>query len=120
MYAIFGHTGVFMLGGVTYLNNTAVLLEDIDANPPLICTTAHTSCCTGNTQGRFFYPDGNPILTQDQASSLLQELYMTRNQGSISLRLQTGEQRPPLGTYRCEIPDGRDTLQNLYIRIGKF
>ena len=119
MYAMFGHAGVFMLDGVTYLNNTAVLLEDIDANPPLICTTAHTSCCTGNTQVRFFYPDGDPILTQDQASSLSQRLYMTRNRSLISLHLQAGE-RPPLGTYRCKIPDGRGILQNLHIRIGKF
>ena len=97
-----------MLDGVTYLNNTTVLLEDIDANPPLICTTAYTNCCTGNTQGRFFYPNGDPILTQVQAS-----------QGSISLHLQADE-LPPLGTYRCEIPDSRGTLQNLYIKIGKF
>lgn len=55
---------------------------------------------------------------QPQALSLL---YMTQNQGSMSLNhhgQQVGE-CSPLGNYRCEIPDGRDTPQNLYIRTGE-
>jgi hypothetical protein len=104
-----------MLGGVTYLNNTAVLLEDIDS---LICTTARTGCCEGGS-GTFYYPNGDPVLNRNQATSSLQSLYMTHNQGSISLRLQAGDS-PPLGKYRCQIPDGRGTLQNLYIRIGEL
>ena len=115
---LYNITGVFMLGGVTYLNNTVVLLDEINASNPLICTTAHSSCCTGG-QGKFYYPDGGPILMQNAASFSLQSLYMTQNQGSIDLRLQLSGDRPPLGKYRCEIPDGRGILQNLYIRIGK-
>ena len=108
-----------MLGGVTFLNNTAVLLEDIDANS-LDCTTASATCCTGRSaRGNFYYPDGDPVLIRNQATSSLQSLYMTHNQGSISLRLQAGDS-PPLGRYHCEVPDGRGTLQNLYIRIGEI
>ena len=110
-----------MLGGVTYLNNTAVLLEDIGTNS-LVCTTASTTCCVGNSvQGvGFYYPDGSLIPTQVQASSSLQRLYMTQNQGSISLRLQAGIDSPPLGRHRCQIPDGRGTPQSLCIRIGEI
>lgn len=104
-----------MLGEVTYLNNTAVLLEDIGTNS-LICTTARTGCCSGGNE-MFYYPSGDPVLVQNRATSNLQSLYMTHNQGSIGLRLQAGDD-PPLGRYRCEIPDGRGTLQSLYIRIG--
>ena len=103
-----------MLGEVTYLNNTAVLLEDIDSTNSLVCTTASTTCCMGNSVPGigFYYPDGSQI----QVSS---SLYTTQNQGSISLsRWPTGE-RPPLGRYRCQIPDGRGTPQSLYIRIGE-
>ena len=106
-----------MLGEVTYLNNTAVLLEDIGTNS-LICTTAHTGCCLGGN-GRFYYPSGDQVLVQNRATSNLQSLYMTHNQRSIDLRLQAGDD-PPLGRYRCEIPDGRGTLQSLYIRIGEI
>ena len=63
-----------------------------------------------------YYPDGRCV--QSQALSLI---YMTQNQGSISLNhhgQQVGE-CPPLGNYRCKIPEGRDTPQNLYIRIGE-
>ena len=109
-------TGVFMLGGIIYLNNTVVLLEDIDSENPLICTTSSTTCCTGSgNMARFYDPDGARI--QNQPS---QNLYVTKSQGSISLnhRQQAGE-RPTLGRYRCQIPDGRGSLQNLYIRIGE-
>ena len=109
-----------MLGGVTSFNNSVVLLEDIDSESPLTCTTTHTSCCTGgdDMQGKFFYPDGSPVQTQSQASSSSQSFYITQNQGSISLIRQDGDP-PPLGSYRCEVPDGEGSLQNLYIRIGE-
>ena len=114
-------SGVFMLGEVTSFNNSAVLLEDIDSENPLTCTTAHTSCCTEghDTQGGFFYPDGSPVQTQSQASSSSQSFYVTQNQGSISLIRQDGD-LPPLGSYRCEVPDGGGSSQNLYIRIGEI
>ena len=110
-----------MLGVVTSFNNSAVLLEDIDSESPLTCTTAHTSCCMEghDIQGRFFYPDGSPVLTQSQASSSSQSFYITQNQRSVSLMQQDGDP-PPLGSYRCEVPDGGGSSQNLYIRIGEI
>ena len=111
-----------MLGGITYPNDTAVLLEDIggDNTNSLICTTANDECCENVGRGGFYYPNGDPVLTQSQASSSLQSFYVTRSSGSIGLNQQIGESSPPLGRYRCEIPDGRGDLQNLYIRIGEI
>jgi hypothetical protein len=123
-FSLFVHTGVFMLresaSEVTYPNNSAVLLEDINSEMPLTCTTTHASCCTGghDTQGRFFYPDGSPVQTQSQAASSSQSFYMTQNEGSIGLVRQDGDP-PPLGSYRCEVPDGGGNSQKLYIRIGE-
>ena len=106
--------------GNTFLNNSAVLLEDIDSESPLMCTSVHASCCTEGheLQGKFFYPDGSPVQTQSQASSSSQSFYMTQNEHSISLIQQDGDP-PPLGSYRCEVPDGGGSLQSLYIRIGE-
>ena len=109
-----------MLGGVTYPNNTAILVEDINSTNPLICTTASTTCCAGVQDVGFYDPDDMRILSQSQASSHLQSLFMTRSQGSISLSRQIGESSLLLGRYRCEIPDGTGTKQVLYIRIGEI
>jgi hypothetical protein len=110
------HAGVFILRGVTYPNNTAVLLEDIDSTNQLICTTSSATCCVGSNVPGFYYPNDTRI-----TRNINKVLYVTRSEGSISLghRPQAGK-RPPLGRYRCRIPDGRGTLQNLYIRIGKL
>ena len=110
-----------MLGGITYPNNTAVILEHIgeDDKNSLVCTTAHNQCCQTNEQGRFYYPDGDPVLSFSQASSLMQSFHQTHNNGSISLKRSAGKASPPLGRYRCEIPNGLGTLQNLYITIGE-
>ena len=111
-----------MFGGIIYPNNTAVILEHIgeEDKDSLKCTTVHNHCCKTNEQGKFYYPNGEPVLPLSQASSSRQSLYQTRNNGSISLKRQAaGEIFPPLGRYQCEIPDGRGTLQTLYITIGE-
>ena len=110
-----------MLGGITYPNNTAVLIENIgdgDINS-LKCTTAYEPCCRSSRQGNFYYPNNDPVLIQSLALSSRQSFYRTRGSGSISLKRQSGDP-PPLGRYRCEIPDGRGVLQNLYITIGEL
>ena len=112
---------MFMFGGITYPNNTAVILEHIgeeDKNS-FICTTSRIDCCQTGIQGKFYYPNGEPVLSLSEASSSRQSLYQTHNHGSISLKQKHGETFPPLGRYRCEIPDGKGTLQNLFFTIGE-
>ena len=107
-----------MFGGIIYPNNTAVILEHI-GDDSFICTTSHSSCCQTGVQGNFYYPNGEPVLSHSEASSPGQSFYQTHNHGSISLKQKPGEIFPPLGRYRCEIPDGRGTLQNLFFTIGE-
>jgi hypothetical protein len=111
-----------MFGGITYPNNTAVILEHIgeeDKNS-LVCATANSGCCQAGGQGKFYYPNGEPVLLLSQASSSRQSLYLTHRNGAISLKQKPGETFPPLGRYRCEIPDGRGTLKNLFFTIGEI
>ena len=116
----FLYIGVFIFGAIIYPNNTAVILEHIgDEDKNLfICTTSHTSCCQTGVQGNFYYPNRVPVLSLSEASSP-RRLYQARNHGSISLKQKPGEAFPPLGRYRCEIPDGRGILQNLFFTIGE-
>ena len=120
MHVMYITSGVFMLGGITYLNNTAVIVEHIgegEANS-LKCTTAYESCCQTSRQGQFYYPNGDQVMIVSQAISKRENFYKTRNSGSISLNKRGGS--TPLGRYRCEVPDGRGVPQNLYITIGNF
>ena len=111
-----------MLRGITYPNNTAVLIENIGEGDmdSLKCTTAYEPCCQSSRQGNFYYPNNDPVLIQSLAFSLRQSFYRTRGSGSISLNKQQSDDLPPLGRYRCEIPDGRGVLQDLYITIGEI
>ena len=119
---MFLQLGEFIFGGTTYPNNTAVILEHIgeEARNSLVCTTAHNGCCEADQQGKFYYPNGETVLSLSQASSMGQSLYLIRNKSSISLKRQPGGVFPPLGRYRCEIPDSKGTLQNLFFTIGKY
>ena len=108
-----------MLSGVTYPNNTAVIIEHIgesDGNA-LQCTTTLESCCQNHSQGNFYYPNGSVVLSKSQTSK--GGMYNTRASGSISLRQKPGVPAP-LGRYRCEIPDERGVSQNLYITLGEL
>lgn len=107
-----------MLGGITYLNNTAVIVEHIreDDMNSLKCTTALETCCQNPSRGDFYYPNGGPVLNRIGTST--GSIYRTRGSGFMSLKRKTGDPAP-LGKYRCEIPDGRGLLQNQYITLGE-
>ena len=113
--------GVFMLGDMTYLNNSAVIIEEIGEGVmnSLKCTTAYDRCCQTVRLGEFYYPNNDFVNIESQAISRREMFYRTRSSGSISLNKQSGDPAP-LGRYRCEIPDGRGILQNLYIAIGEM
>ena len=112
--------GVFMLSGITYRNNTAVLIENIGENDfdSLKCTTALDTCCQNPNRGNFYYPNGSEVLSMSQSSLRGGSVYRSRGSGFISLKQRTGDPAP-LGQYRCAIPDGRGMTQNLYITLGK-
>ena len=105
-----------MLRGTTYLNNTAAIIEHIGEGEvnSLKCTTALETCCQSSGQGDFYYPNGAQVMIESGGENL----YRTRSSRSISLNRRGGN--TSLGEYRCEIPDGRGILQNLYITIGKL
>ena len=110
-----------MLGGMTYLNNSAVIIEEIGEGVmnSLKCTTAYDRCCQTVRRGEFYYPNNDVVNIESQAISRGESFYRTRSSGSINLNKQSGDPAP-LGRYRCEIPDSRGILQNLYITIGEF
>ena len=120
---------MFTLRGVSYADGDTVLLSDIgEGENRLRCTTTQTDCCgqdaTGGTveadrRGEFYYPNGIRVPTRGGASS--DGLFRGRGYQFISLqRLSTATTTPPLGRYRCDIPERNGVSQNMFINIGEL
>ena len=124
MIVFFHHTGnnpkplVFELGGITYPNNTIVLLEDIgEGDNALLCVSNNTDCCgvPSSFRGEFFYPNGTVVPTQSADHSF----YRNRGPGFIRLNQRANAVNPLLGRYRCEILNDVGVIQRLFINIGE-
>ena len=81
----------------------------------LKCTTPLESCCQNSDLANFYYPNGSKVLTHQSGGSI----YKTRGNGFVSLKKGSVGEPAPLGRYRCEIPDGRGIVRNLYITLGE-
>ena len=105
-----------MLGGITYPTNTSIMIQELGESDKdsLKCTTTLETCCQNSSQANFYYPNGSEVLSLRGGS-----IYRTRGNGFVSLKKGTVGEPAPLGRYRCEIPDGKGIVQNLYITLGE-
>ena len=108
----------FSLNGITYQNNSIVILEDIgDGDNALLCKTNQIPCCRpphsgemGPALGNWFFPNGTRVLS----SGNNWHFYRTRSQMVILLHHRRGGVE---GIYRCEIPDTFGFTQTIYIKV---
>ena len=118
-----------MLRGVFYADGDTVLLSDIgEGENSLRCTTTQTDCCGQNAdgvsvvldrRGEFYYPNQTQVPRENDASS--DGLFRGRDYQFISLqRMSTATTSPPLGRYRCDIPERNGVSQNMFINIGEL
>ena len=103
--------------GTVYLNNSAILVENIgEEKNALHCLTANPTCC-GNPphrSGEFYFP--NDTLVPISGSG--QNFY--RNRGDRFIRLnRRNDANSPTGRYRCELPDTNEVMRSIFIDIGK-
>ena len=100
----------FFLNGTLLSNNSIALLSDIgEGTRALYCLTTRTRCCSteaGGQHGRWILPDG----------SNSDDLHFVRGYSSLLLNRRSSAVGPT-GVYRCELPDARNVLRNLYIGI---
>ena len=110
----------FSLNGITYQNNSIVMMEDIgEGDDALLCMTNQTACCippysgargeNGSIIGNWFFPNGTRV-----PSSGDRDFYRTRGQMVVGLHRRRGGVE---GIYRCEIPDAMNVTQTLYIGV---
>ena len=115
---------------MSYADGDTVLLSDIgEGENGLRCTTTQTDCCGQNAagvsvsaerRGEFYYPDGTTMVpTRGGAGG--DGLFRGRDYQFISLqRMSTATTTPPLGRYRCDIPERNGVSQNMFINIGEL
>ena len=106
----------FELNGKVYANNSFVNIIDIgESEEALLCKTDKVDCCgtVPNRFGEFYYPNGEKVPINKSGEGFF------RNRGEQQIRLN---RRPgimtPTGVYRCEIPDGNNMMQKVFINIG--
>ena len=106
------------LNDVIYPNNSIVQLSDIGTgNSSLHCHTSLQGCCgtAGMRQGQFYFPNGTTVPIEGD------NYEMYRNRGGDFIRLNrrfpSCDTASAVGTYRCEIPDGLNVTQALYITL---
>ena len=108
----------FSLNGITYRNNSNVILENIgEGDDALLCITNQTACCVppytsgnGSVFGNWFFPNG----TRVPSGGAQWDFYRTRSQMVVALHRRRGGVE---GIYRCEIPVARNVTQTIYIGV---
>ena len=108
----------FSLNGTTYQNNSIVTLEDIgEGDDALFCITNQTACCrppytgvVGPALGNWFFPNRSRV----PSGNANDDFYRTRGQMMVRLHHRRGGVE---GIYRCEIPDGMNVTQAIYIGV---
>ena len=104
----------FELHEASFLNNTAVMVEDIgEGENALFCVTDNISCCKDSRQGEFLFPNG----TQVPVFGARQDFYRNRDSQIIRMNRRNGAMSP-VGRYGCEIPDANGVLQRIFIQVS--
>ena len=100
------------LNGLNYINNSVVTIIEIGNNSAaLLCSTILPGCCFSGANG-WFLPNGNGVM---RAESL--PYYRTRAQYPGIILLHRNPEGTTTGIFRCDIPDGNNVLQSLYVGI---
>ena len=112
----------FLLDGQLYHNNSIVTMTDIGSSffmSALFCLTPSLECCSdsetpnaANVTREWYLPDGRPV-SSDNSSFVSSQV-----SSAVSLHhYPSNFDTPPSGIFRCEIPDGSGTSQNIYVGI---
>ena len=109
-----------------YSNNSIVTRTDIGTDSSaLLCITTSPGCCSRvNNQTGWYFPSGKPV-PYHGGMWATKPYYRTRNDPDISkdrhslrsVKLHRNPNGNTTGIFRCDILDGSQNLQSLYIGI---
>ena len=109
-----------------YSNNSIVTRTDIGTDcAALLCTTTSSGCCSNvNNQTGWYFPSGKAVPYPGKMQAT-KPYYRTRNNPDISkdyyslrsVKLHRNPNGNITGIFHCDILDGSQNLQSLYIGI---
>lgn len=104
-----------VFGGMVLRNNSAFKLTEIltQVADALFCLTNRLSCCSDETSGSWYSPDGSRVST---AGSFYQS-YIPERQAIALHRTITAYSN---GLFTCAILDKDNVTRHLYIGSGKM
>jgi len=103
----------FTLNGVSYPNNSVVTVTEIgNDSAALLCTTITHWCCFSRGGNGWFFPNGSEVMRDETLP-----YYRTRARNPGALLLHRNPEGLTTGIFRCDIPDGNNILQSLYVGI---
>lgn len=109
-------TPYFMLNDNQFENGSVIEIQSIgEEDSGLLAVTEFEDCCRDERIGECYYPDGSLVAIPSSGDALY------RNRGDQLIRLNRRESEngdPPLGVYRCEVPDACGELTSIYIDLG--
>ena len=116
--ALFCYADIYFLLGVQrhpILNNSVINILDVGRGiNGLLCVTNNQACCATvpNRIGEFYYPNNAKVPIREENQGFW------RGRGDQHIRLNRKvDASTPKGVYRCEIPDVRGVLQDIYITL---
>ena len=105
--------------GVSYPNNSVLLINDIGNNSTgsaILCTTNRSPCCLTppNRFGEWHYPNGSVVPNNAKGY----DFYRSRGDDQL-IRLNRRNNPPsPTGPFCCELPDNSDVMHTLCVSLG--
>ena len=103
-------TGVYLTLNDKFIpNHGYATIDDIGSsdNDALLCRTNYDGT---PSSGNWFAPDGTRVFEDDVPG-------VTRNRGSMVVRLKRTTGIPAQGIYRCEVNDNTETQQTVYVGL---
>ena len=105
---------------MVYANDSIIPITEIGettttSNTGLQCITDKIPCCLQDTTGRWYFPDGITVPSQDAT------FYSARgDNGTINLNHIDSNVMSPTGQFCCVVPDATQALIRVCANISKL
>ena len=101
--------------GPKQLKNNSLITTDDIRNETLFCVTDRPSCCSTESNGHWYLPNGTKLA---QLTSNTQSLFVSSENQTLGLNLQNvSDHMLSTGIYHCEIFDEKNITNHLYVGI---
>ena len=105
--------------GVSYPNNSELFIGDIgdtSTGSAILCTTNRSPCCSTNSVGEWYYPNGSMVPN----NGAQQDFFRSRSNNQTIYLNRRNNARSPGGSFCCELPESSDMIHRHCVSVGKL